>query len=160
MKTVKILLAFVMALTAVACDNNDENPVGEGQVPVTLKNFANTGCKGNSARAIGDSSALSEAIEYSCIHEGYLYLNHVDAIFNCCPGELNASVKVDGNLITVSEWSTEDGCKCICPYDLSYEIGPLQEGVAYVLTIEHKGETLQVADFVFSNTMSGTWKAK
>ena len=143
------MFSLMLVMTVVCCDEN-ENPVQE----IGLKNFANTGCKGFTRDG---SDGIQETIDYSVIHKGYLYLNHQNAIFNCCPGELRADISVDGLLITVSEYDTEQQCKCICPYDLSYEIGPLSEGKTYTISIGYKGQESKVAEFTFHNSLSGTW---
>ena len=135
--------------TVVCCDDND-NPVHN----VELKNFANTGCKRNNTRA-GEEGGRVESIEYSVIHEGYLYLNHQNVQFNCCPGELGADISVDGNIITVNEYETKRGCRCICTYDLSYEIGPLTEGQTYTIRITRKDADTIEESIVFKNSLSG-----
>ena len=58
------LLALVFMATVICCDESG-NPVEN----VALKNFANSGCKGNT-RA-GDEGRV-EIVEYSVIHNGYL----------------------------------------------------------------------------------------
>lgn len=118
-------------MATVICCNESENPVEK----VGLKNFANSGCKGNT-RA-GDEGRV-ESVEYSVIHEGFLYVNHQNVLFNCCPGELRADISVEGNIITINEYDTEQGCKCICPYDLNYEVGPLTEGETYIIRITRR----------------------
>jgi hypothetical protein len=61
---------------------------------------------------------------------GTLSINHSDAGFNCCPGELGASFVIDGNTITITE--TEDlsggGCHCLCLFDLEYWITNVPPG--------------------------------
>ena len=122
---------------------------------VALKNFANSGCKGNT-RA-GDEGRV-EIVEYSVIHNGYLFLNHQNVIFNCCPGELGAKISVDGNIITITESETEQGCKCLCPYDLSYEVGPLTEGETYTICIKRRDAEPIMEKLEFKNSISGVWK--
>ena len=159
-KSILFITAAIICLMC-ACDGQNDNPSNESQADITLKNFANTGCKREfQARTRTDEDAWTETLEYSCIHTNYLYVKHNNVVFNCCPGELKADIKVSDNAITVTEWSTDDLCKCICTYDLSYEIGPLKEGHTYSLSIGHKGSEHPVADFTFSNSMSGLWPCK
>jgi len=146
------LLALVFMATVICCDESG-NPVEN----VALKNFANSGCKGNT-RA-GDEGRV-EIVEYSVIHNAYLFLNHQNVIFNCCPGELGASISVDGNIITITESETEQGCKCLCPYDLSYEVGPLAEGVTYTICIKRRDAEPIMEKLEFKNSISGVWKVK
>ena len=153
MKKVLFSLLSVLFIATTICCNDIDNPVQN----VGLKNFANTGCKGNDTRA-GEEGGRVESIEYSVIHDGYLYLNHQNVLFNCCPGELGADISVDGNTITIKEYETEQGCKCICTYDLSYEIGPLTEGMMYTICITRRDVDPIEEKFVFNNSISGVWK--
>ena len=156
MKKSCVYLAFAFIITLGACDGESDNPVKEEPSPIELKNFANTGCKDNAVRTRSGEYDWTTVFEYSCIHDGFLYVTHKDVLFNCCPGELGATVTSEGNNIKVTEWSTEDACDCICTFDLSYEIGPLVEGVTYSLCVGGN----QVAEFEFHNSMSGVWEIK
>ena len=156
MKKNCVYLAFAFIITLGACNGTSDNSVKEESSPIELKNFANTGCKDNTVRTRSGEYDWTTVFEYSCIHDGYLYVTHKDVLFNCCPGELGATVTSEGNNIKVTEWSTEDACDCICTFDLSYEIGPLVEGVTYSLCVGGN----QVAEFEFHNSMSGVWEIK
>ena len=136
------------------CNEKNDIPVVQQQ-KFSLTNFANSGCKSNTRAGEND---WKETVCYSVLHEGYLYLNHQNAVFNCCPGSLGADVCVEGNLITVGEYESAGECDCVCTYDLSYEIGPLKEGETYTLFIGYKGNESKFAEFTFQNTMSGIWE--
>ena len=157
MKKERIIWIICGLMALAGCTNDADNPVSHPN-DIGLKNFSNTGCKGNGVRTRSDENGKKEVFSYSCIHEGYLYVTHQNAIFNCCPGELKAEISSESNVITVSEWETEALCKCICPYDLSYEIGPLTEGETYTIYIGHKGTESKVAEFEFHHSMSGVWE--
>ena len=149
----KILFSFMsmfFVAMVVCCDGNEKAPE-----EVTLKNFANSGCKGNNTRA--DEDGREEVVAYSVIHDGYLYLNHQNVLFNCCPGEIGANITVEGNTITIEEYETEMSCKCICPYDLSYEVGPLSVGETYTITIKRRDAEPITQKIKFTNTLSGIW---
>lgn len=60
----------------------------------------------------------------------------------------------------ISEYETDGFCDCICPYDLSYEIGPLVEGKTYIIYIGYMNYEAKVAEFEFHNSMSGIWELK
>ena len=145
MKQFLIYLLSVLFVATIVCCDESGNPAQS----VELKNFANTGCKGFTR---SDTEGSKEIVEYRVIHDGYLYISHQNAIFNCCPGELGADISTEGNTITVTEYETENGCKCICSYDLSYEVGPLAEGETYRIIIGKKGEEQKVAEFTFNNS--------
>ena len=152
MKKVMIpLLAAMLIATMICCDGHSSTVEN-----IELKNFANSGCKGNGGTR-ADDEGRQEIAQYSVLHPGYLYINHQNVMFNCCPGELSADILVSGHLITISESEQQQQCKCICPYDLSYEIGPLTEGETYTILIGRKGNEQKLAEFKFQNNLSGTW---
>ena len=149
--SILLMLAFGMS----NCSSDSDDTV-DNQKEIELKNFSNTGCKNRyMSRAEDDSK---EIIEYSVLHDGYLYIYHRNVFFNCCPGTIGADIQVEGNKIIIGEYETEAMCNCVCPYDLGYEVGPLVEGKSYTIYIGHKGRELKVAEFTFKNSMSGTWE--
>ena len=151
-----VLAAVFVGSTLMGCSSDSDDTV-DNQKEIELKNFSNSGCKNRyMSRAEDDSNA---SFEYSVLHDGYLYINHRNVMFNCCPGTIGADIQVDGNKILIGEYETEDMCDCDCPYDLGYEVGPLVEGKSYTIYIGYKGQELKVAEFTFQNSMSGTWES-
>lgn len=72
----------------------------------------------------------SEAcIRYSYSDRGGLSLQHINAGFNCCPGDLTADVMIDEGAIRISEREAGQGCRCVCLYDLDIVIGGLEPGI-------------------------------
>ena len=74
-------------------------------------------------------------------------------MFNCSSRTFEAKVEVDGNSITVSEYDmtvSELVTSCICPFDLGYEIGPLEDGIKYSFKlITYKGPAPLFPDITF-----------
>ena len=153
----KSLLWIVCGLLAMTGCSDDGDNSPSNQKEIELKNFSNSGCKSNEDRTRSDDNAWKEVFNYGCIHEGYLYVTHQNAMFNCCAEVFGADVSFEDNQIKVGEYESGMDCDCICPYDLSYEIGPLVEGKTYVIYIGHKGNESKVAEFEFQNPMSGVW---
>jgi len=56
--------------------------------------------------------------------EGTLRIVHVNAGLNCCPGTIRADIDIEGNEIVITPSEGEDmiPCRCLCLYDLVYEI--------------------------------------
>ena len=149
------LFWIVCGLLALAgCTDTADNPASM----IELKNFSNTGCKSDLVRTRSDYNTEKEVFNYSCIHEGYLYVTHQNAMFNCCPKGLGAKISVEDNLLKVVEYESDGLCDCLCPFDLSYEIGPLVEGKTYIIYVSQGGEESKVAEFEFHNSMSGVWE--
>jgi len=70
----------------------------------------------------------TEYIEYSTVNKNYLSVKHVNVIFNCEPGQLFVDIELQDDTIFVHEHEEFGMANCICPYDLSYRIGPLSYG--------------------------------
>lgn len=151
MKAKVLMCVSLLVLAMAGCTDEKDN---QAQT-VTLKNFANSGCKDNTRSGY---DGREEIAEYAVHHEGYLYVNHQNAVFNCCPGTIGADILVEDNRIIIGEYESSGDCDCICPYDLSYEVGPLVEGTTYTIYIGYKGIESKVAEFTFQNSMSGVWE--
>ena len=60
----------------------------------------------------------------SCVQYTYdpaqrtLRMLHVNAGFNCCPEEFGMDVRLEGEVITVTESEVGPNCRCNCLYDL------------------------------------------
>ena len=156
-KFIFIMMSAMLMVMSAGCKNDADDPVSK-QKGIELKNFSSSGCKSNFVRTRSDNDARKEVFNYSCIHEGYLYVTHQNALFNCCPEALGADISVEDNQIKVGEFESFGKCNCICLYDLSYEIGPLVEGKTYIIYIGHKSDESKVAEFEFHNSMSGVWE--
>ena len=110
-----------------SCDNEDNESAKAG---VQVRNFANSGCKNaGTARTRGSFfPGHPEYFEYKAINDGYLSVNHVNAMFNCEPGELKMQATLEGHNIKILETEEQSFANCICPYDLYCEVGPLSDG--------------------------------
>ena len=161
------LIWIMCGLMVIAsCTGEMDNSVYQ-QKEIELKNFSNTGCKPGTRASGSDGSYF----ELEATKGNMLYVKHVNALFNCASNKFEAKVAVDGNSITVSEYDmtvSELMTTCECPFDLGYEIGPLEEGATYSFKIiTCKGpaplypdmlfETQEVAfEIVYTSTLSCT----
>lgn len=75
-----------------------------------------------------------DCIEYQYNGSGTLVLRHINAGFNCCPGDITADIEFNGNQITITECESEAQCHCLCLVDLDYQIANLAPG-AYTIRI-------------------------
>lgn len=130
MKKVVCLLSIALFMVAIICCDGYDYPVSS----FGLKNFSNTGCK-SITRAVGSNDSY---FELKATEGNMLYVKHVDAIFNCASNKFDAKVEIDGNSITIREYDLTDFnimMSCQCPFDLSYEIGPLKDGESYSIKV-------------------------
>lgn len=124
----EIFSLAILLLTLCGC-SNDESTKGASNSPFSVRDVANSGCKSTSRTR----SEYPECFEFKALDGGYLSVNHVNALFNCAPGELKMEATIDGNVIRILETEEKSLANCICPYDLYCEMGPLSNGDYKVL---------------------------
>lgn len=157
MKRFFLISAVLMMVCFVSSCSSDSDGKSD-DTPFQVKTVANSGCKktGSESRAANDG-LNPEYIEYKAIGNGYLSLNHVNTYFNCQPGELNIQATLEGNEIKILETEEQALVKCICPYDLYCEIGPLKNEKYTIVVYKKTLEDGAYARFSisYSNTLSG-----
>jgi hypothetical protein len=99
------------------------------------------GCKQFLSSASGPLDDFFPGPHDDCIEFQYngtntLILRHINAGFNCCPGEITAEIDFNNSLITITEREQEQGCLCLCLFDLDYEVVNLAPGVYTLRIIE------------------------
>ncbi|MBN1552606.1 hypothetical protein JW979_14115 [bacterium] len=115
-------MLFLLCLTG--CENvTDDNTAIEGGMT------AWSGCLDR----MDVQGTESDDFSRDCIYWNYssdrtLVMVHQYAAFNCCPGDIDADITMDGSAITISEYSTEAACKCNCLYRLDYAFPKLHPG--------------------------------
>jgi hypothetical protein len=62
-----------------------------------------------------------ECIEYEYNSRNTLYIKHINAGFNCCPGEIVADIDIENNEIIIIEKETNPSCYCQCLFDVNYK---------------------------------------
>jgi hypothetical protein len=122
--------ALMLFVGMSGCSSDSENEGSADPSTFHVRNFANSGCKASvGVREMTRSwDDTQEYIEYKALKDGYLSLNHVNALFNCEPGELKMQAIVSGNEIRILETEEQALANCICHYDLYCEVGPLSNG--------------------------------
>lgn len=96
------------------------------------------GCKfqENSTFSANPVDQRSDCLQYRYDGQNTLTIKHLNAAFNCCPGEIQADIEFIGDKIIITEYEKEYGCKCICLYDVEYEIKDLVPGTYTLKIIE------------------------
>ena len=134
----------ILLLSLCGC-SSDESIKGASNGPFSVRDVANSGCKSTSHTR----SEYPEYFEFKACDGGYLSVNHVNAMFNCAPGELKIEATIDGNVIKILEMEETALANCICPYDLYCEVGPLSNG-DYEVVIYHNSFEIPVRKFSFT----------
>jgi hypothetical protein len=79
---------------------------------------------------------------FSCVQYQYnnatlkLNMTHINAGFNCCPGEIFCDVSVNNDTIIIAESEKEQSCNCLCLFDLDIELQGVDEDIYIVKFIE------------------------
>jgi hypothetical protein len=55
-----------------------------------------------------------------------LFLKHLNAIFNCCPGKIYSETNVSYDTLIIQEFEETPGCNCICFFDIDFEVDGLE----------------------------------
>jgi len=147
-------------MLAVGCSNDDAG--SEEQSPIEQqgepKNYSVSGCKSRSATRT-DSPFGEESVEYQNSEKvGYLRISHINALFNCEPGQILTDVSFQDGLFVVVEKEEQSMANCICPYDLAYDIGPLSDGKEYTVSIRRErteGSEVVKFNFTYSPNVRG-----
>lgn len=88
----------------------------------------------------GTQAAVTQSQQVECVEFQYnsqntLTMTHINANFNCCPGDISANITFTGHTITITESESEQACRCNCLFDLDYELINLSPG-SYTIRIE------------------------
>ncbi len=95
-------------------------------------------CKGFALRSSVDSISPDQGcMEYYYDGEGILELRHINAGFNCCPDDIIADIRLEGNVIYIEEReSLSNPCHCLCLFDLDLRVINLEPGEYVISVIE------------------------
>jgi len=124
MKNLKltILILATILLSIASCEKTKQDVFG-------IKNFIHSDCK---------NSLENEKIRLKTVNSNELEITHSNTVLACCPdGELKTEVSLNNDTIVLNEYSTDNNCNCLCPYDLGYTIGELDYG-EYKIKMEHE----------------------
>jgi hypothetical protein len=94
-------------------------------IPVTASGYLKgySGCKaGDYSFDGGRFLSPGNCITFEYDGKKVLHLKHINAVFNCCPDSILADIRISHDSITITERELHSGCRCLCNYDLNYEI--------------------------------------
>jgi hypothetical protein len=141
----KLLNAFfytILLCTIVGCDGlPGETQTGETKTGGIIT--ASSGCTSNApglkADAVYEDNKTYVIYDYSGTT---LSLKHINAVFNCCPTSIMATASVSaesiGNVLTrsivieESEDTSQQGCSCVCQYNLDLQVDGVTAGTYVV----------------------------
>jgi hypothetical protein len=118
---------------------------------IGLLSVVHSDCKGNKSATIDEND---EMLIVQSTGEDIYTIKHQNVKFNCClPAGLAVEVVFQNDTIFYTEKEKELGnCRCLCPYDLTGEIGNLVAG-KYVLCLIKETNRLGTISLNFKNNM-------
>ena len=152
-----IILLLISLSLLVSCNNDDDTHPSDDANGI-LTGF--TTCKSEKNFYATDSIENNQScVEYS-FENDILFLKHVNAGFNCCPGILSADFIIDNSIITISESEEAPLCNCNCLYDLEMEISGLISGIYTIKFVEpYWSDSVGSINFVINlnDSLSGSY---
>lgn len=158
MKNLLFLFAAMVAccmMMSCSSDNSDDNSNN-----IKLRNHTESGCKNLASLPYSSQSGKQQskmqfdnAVERVSLkgnNSGILSVFHENAVFTC-EADFTLSADVSGNTIIVNE-DAPPSTNCICCYDLTSEIGPL-DNKTYTLIIKNNNAIVWTHQFDYSNTL-------
>jgi hypothetical protein len=126
-----LLIFSLIAIIVFGCEKNNEN----NPENISGKLVDNSECKFDlkaSSEAMVTPDSLS-CMEYSFDKENSkLTMKHINAGFNCCPGNLSCDVSLKGDTIVMKESEESFLCDCNCLYDLDIEVDGVAEKAYWI----------------------------
>jgi len=141
-----ITIAFAVIITA--CET--VNP----QNGISGKLISNSDCKSGLIMVVeNETSDTLSCIEYEYTAEDkILHIKHINAGFNCCPGEISCTAKLSNDTIIVQESEKSALCNCDCLFDLNIDISGVEEQKYYIQVKEpYCGDQQKLYILIFLN---------
>ena len=163
MKTI-IRFAICFILPVILLWRWDDTGNYHNGLPSLLTITSQSPCKYDKSTTI--TNALPDSI--SCVEyafnasTGILNLTHINAGFNCCPGEIYCTYEVSPDTLIIKEHETSAQCTCECLFDLEMEISNVHSGFYIVKFVEPYcgSQDLLIFPVQLANQPTGSFRVK
>ena len=108
---------LLLALLFLAACGKEDDPATSAGPQATGALVSIDGCKQFFSAEGGDKSKSCLSWNFDASAK-VLELVHENAGFNCCPKAINASITIEGQIITIAESEIGPACDCNCLFDL------------------------------------------
>ncbi len=136
----KAIILSLWGLMAVflllACTDEDKNNEKEKETPqkiITIKSYSDNVCKKFNTKSTVTPDKTCVVYSYN---NGILNMKHINAGFNCDPGNLSATVTLKNDTIIIQEHEVQSGVKCLCLFDLDIELSNVLPQVYTIKFVE------------------------
>ena len=144
------ILAFFFFTFIFGCTEDNPESLENQSLPIVNTQFSD--CK----NATKSTKEDEQYIELKSVNENQLKVTFVNAILNCCPGEIFTDAIIQDNVLKVIFIETPPGglCNCLCPYDLECVIDNMQNQ-KYKIEVYAGGASPDAAfSFTFSRKLN------
>ena len=93
-----------------------------------------------------------EIIQYKATGNGILLLKHLNALFSC-EAKITVNTTIEDNTISIVEHGSND-TNCICPYDITMNIAPLNIG-KYNVVVYYEEKELARFSIDYNTSLEG-----
>lgn len=118
MKKFKVLTGFSICIAVILFSCDRENTVSHSDCKSFSLKSTEVSCDYGS-----DSSCI--CYDYD-IQNKKLTLKHVNAGFNCCPGEIYCDIEIENDTISLKESEEKTECDCDCLYDVDIIVSDIE----------------------------------
>jgi len=141
---------FFLLFVAAFFGCNKSNELKNDEIELLSVDHSN--CKGVKSVLVDENA---EMLIIRSTGDGIYTVQHQNVMFNCClPAGLTVEVIFKSDTIFYTEREKELGnCRCLCPYDLSSDIGNLEAG-EYVLCLIKETNRLGTITLSFNGNMN------
>jgi len=118
-----VIIATFLSILMTGCKNDNS-----GQPVVSGKLIRKSGClnekSGSLLMMTPDTLSCAEYFFYPSTNK--LLIDHYNAGFNCCPGDIGCNFSLDHDTIIIREFETDQPCRCNCMYNLEIELSGIE----------------------------------
>ena len=128
MKTKKLLLGLTLVLSIMGCNSSSKSPTPT----VTTKGVTVSDCKADKTHR---TNSLGDNLDNNHTYVSYKYennmlsLTHHNVVFNCDKRGIDATSKIEGDKITITERQNlpkNGGMDCECIFDVSITLNDIE----------------------------------
>jgi hypothetical protein len=134
-KISNLLVVCLLAILVISCTEDTQQPKN---LDLSINLTGKSDCKSNKSAEINQAVTNSQScIDYSFDQAAKkLTLKHINAGFNCCPGNISCIVSYRSDTIVIQEVEEKSQCNCDCIYDLDMVVDGVEAGKYQLRVIE------------------------
>lgn len=124
------------------------------------KPINHSNCKDFSLKSTAESGDYGSDTSCACytynFQEKKLILKHINAGFNCCPGEIYCDIDIENDTIFLTESEEKADCDCDCLYDIDIDISEVKKQKYYISIYEPYCKNQERIQFEIDLTLNET----